>query len=425
MKLESRIRTIILSGLKLMLAGIVLILLIFGSILGMASVQLPACKISAPASTGTALQLRDEMDLSLPGHPFGAVASPDGHWVFVAIDQVGQGPQGIAILSRDGISTKYHRLISLPDAPYGLTITQDGGLLLATSGDGVAFIDVSRATTGTSDAVLGYVNDGNGAGTIEVILSKDERFAFATDENRGVVSVIDMGRVRTGNFSNAIVGRIPADIAPVGMALSPDGRYLYVTSEFRKLGDSYHLLTAYVTGIGDALGLVHPAGTLTVIDAARAESDPTKSVIARVSAGCSPVRVALSPSGDIAWVTARRANTLEAFDTGKLLQGSSPEMISTTAVGVAPVGVTLLEGGKIALVANSNRFENSQLPQTLSLIDTTAALTGKPAFYGAIRVGVFPRELYLTPDGNILLVTNYDSNSLTAIQVSRIEEVFR
>ena len=77
-----------------------------------------------------------------------------------------------------------------------------------------------------------------------------------------------------------LVGQIPVGASPIGVAASPNGRYLYVAS-----------------------GLATPAqqsgmGSLSVIDLRTAETSPRSSVLAKVGAGCGPDRVAVSANGD-------------------------------------------------------------------------------------------------------------------------------
>lgn len=56
----------------------------------------------------------------------------------------------------------------------------------------------------------------------------------------------------------------------------------------------------------------------------------------------------------------------------------------------------------------------------LSVIDSDATLAGKPAVLGAIPAGGFPREAALEPNGKTLLVTNYASRQLEAVNISDI-----
>jgi DNA-binding beta-propeller fold protein YncE len=130
--------------------------------------------------------------------------------------------------------------------------------------------------------------------------------------------------------------------------------------------------------------------------------------------------VVLSSSGNLAWVTARGSNTVLAFDTARLLHDPLHALLATAVVGPAPVGVILLDQDRLLAVANSNRFANDQTPQTLTLLDTQHVLAGQRAVVGTLRVGIFPRELDVSPDGQSLLLTNYGSKTLSLIEVARL-----
>jgi DNA-binding beta-propeller fold protein YncE len=101
-----------------------------------------------------------------------------------------------------------------------------------------------------------------------------------------------------------------------------------------------------------------------VVDVARAAADPAHSVLARVPAGCSPVRIAISPTGDRIYVTARSNYALLTFDTAKLLTDPKNAKLSTISVGPAPVPVAVIDGGRKVVVGNSSRFAESKEPQT-------------------------------------------------------------
>ena len=47
--------------------------------------------------------------------------------------------------------------------------------------------------------------------------------------------------------------------------------------------------------------------------------------------------------------------------------------------------------------------------------DRAAALARRPALLGAVRAGEFPREMSLESNGTTLLITNYDSDQLEAV----------
>ena len=139
-----------------------------------------------------------------------------------------------------------------------------------------------------------------------------------------------------------------------------------------------------------------------------------------VSAGCNPVRLATSPSGDVAYVSARTDNVLLAFDTRKLLAHPAHALIGRVPVGDAPVGVAVLNGGSRIAVTNSNRFANSNATQSLTIIDAQKITSGEAAVLGTVTAGVFPRELRVTEDQRTLLLTNFGSKNLALIDIVRL-----
>jgi DNA-binding beta-propeller fold protein YncE len=150
-----------------------------------------------------------------------------------------------------------------------------------------------------------------------------------------------------------------------------------------------------------------------VVNVSRAEQDPAHSIIAKSAAGCSPVRLVLSPYGERAYVTARSDNALLIFDTRKLISDTPHARIASIPVGNAPVGVAAIEQGLKIVVANSNRFSDNGKNQNLSVIDANNKLMG------VIPAQLFPRELRLTPDDRTLLVTNFTSKTLEFVDLAQ------
>jgi DNA-binding beta-propeller fold protein YncE len=200
------------------------------------------------------------------------------------------------------------------------------------------------------------------------------------------------------------------DSGLVGMAISPDGRYLYVTSRID-------------TGDPSPQGNIcsgYPPGTLSVIDIGRAEQGATNAVLTHVFAGYGPVQVILSASGDTAWVTVQETNMLLAFNTRLLLTNPRSALLASLSVGQAPTSIALVKNGSVLVIASSNRFAAPQTPQTLTLLDAKQALLGHPAILGTVRTGAFPRELTLEAGGQILLLTNFLSDTLEIIDVASL-----
>jgi len=200
-------------------------------------------------------------------------------------------------------------------------------------------------------------------------------------------------------------------VSPIGVAMSRNGQWLYVTTQKRdRQADQ---------------------GTLSVISVPRAESDPARSVQSTAAAGCDPGRVITT--GPTVWVTARASNALLAFSAGRLLSDPGRALIAKVRVGQAPIGLTMLPGGQRILVANSGLHQAgqtsqgrraSQIAQTsqasIAVINAPAALAGHPALVGVIGAGVLPREVAVEPGGRTALITNSASHQLEAINVSQL-----
>jgi len=369
--------------------------------------------MDAPVATPVNATTNALTNIALPGHPFASITTKNGQWLFVSLNAGSpSASSGIAVLHKNGQQFHLTRVVSLTSAAFGMALTTDDTVLLVADLTGVTFVSVSQAENGGQNAVLGAVQEIGDPGTIEVTVTRDGRYAFATEEYSASVSVIDLQLIRANHFAyGTIAGHIPVDFAPVGMAISPDNRYLYVTSEVSKAVAKQPVFNPI---------LQQAVGTLSVVDIAKAENDPSHAVIARVPAGCNPGRVVLSSEGNIAWVTARASNMLLAFNTSRLLTDPRHALLVSLPVGPEPVGVALLNNDSVIAVANSNRFAQDQTPQTVMLLDTQKALAGKPALLKTFRVGLFPRELSTTPDGQTLFVTNYTSNTLTIINITKL-----
>jgi DNA-binding beta-propeller fold protein YncE len=355
----------------------------------------PACA-TATAATAALAGVQTAM-VSVGGSPFGVAAAPEGGWAFVAV------PGGIEVL-REGGSLAPTVVRTIPaGSPAGVTVTPDGRYLLAAEGSGAVVISVARAELGTAGAVLGTLSvPGRNAmddGAIEVAVSPDGQFAFATLEYADKAVVFNLGKALRAGFGAAeYVGSVPLGQAAVGMAVSPDGRWLYATSE---------------------AGQSPPSGTLTVVDLRRAETDPASSVVATVEAGCQPVRVITSAGGSEVWVSARASDDLLCFAAARLVSDPAHALVAVVRVGEAPVGLAAVRGGSLIVVADSNRFNATGAVSNLDVVNVATALSGGQAVAGQIQSGSFPREMALLRDGT-LLVSDYDSGQVEAVDVASI-----
>ncbi len=329
----------------------------------------------------------------LPARPFAVAVSPDGARAFVSMPR--PDARGLLVLT-PGAPWRLERVLWLDPAvvPRGMTTDRAGRYLLAANSAGGLIVAQADALAAGSPDPLVSVLESPSTGSMQVILDPDDRFAFVTDEHSATLSVFDFeDSLRSPAPRARLVGQVRTPPAPVGLALTPDGEHLLMTSQ----------------GSGER-------GMLSVLATRDATHDPARAVVASVHAGCQPVRVAIA--SEVAWVTARGSNSVLAFDLERLISGAGRPLRAAVRVGAAPVGLALLDRGSTVVVANSNRYgPDAEQPQTLSVIDADAALKGRRALVGSVPAGAFPRELARLPDDRGVLVTNVFSQNLQAISV--------
>jgi DNA-binding beta-propeller fold protein YncE len=348
--------------------------------------SLPPC--TTDVAKAASLTVKSSM-VPVSGNPFGVAATSDGKYAFVATMS---NPSSLLVFTTSSFTPKLVRTISLSGAPAGLAVAPDGKYLLAASGSGAIVISVAAAETGAANPVLGTLSS-KGAGAIQVAFSNDGDFAFVTLEDSAEAAVFNFAQaLASGLATSGLVGYIPLNQLPVGMALSPDGKYLYATSEI-------------ISGQGQE-------GSLSVISVATAETNPSGSVVNTVDAGCNPVRVIASADGKYVWVTARASDALLVFSAAAL-QGSSAgsALLAWTLVREAPVDLAFTGQGQFIVVCDSDRFDVAGKTPDLAVVNVADVLAGKPALVGKIASGVFPRELALEANGKTLLVTNFGNTT--------------
>jgi DNA-binding beta-propeller fold protein YncE len=284
----------------------------------------------------------------------------------------------------------------------GEALTHDGQYLLVAGGSGVTVFRVRDLEAGPATPV-GSLTSSGGQFALQVVLSPGDRFAFVAMQNSGKVAVFNLEKARADNFgTSGFVRMIPVTGHPTGMAVSPDGRYLYVVSR-PEINNMY-------SGMG----------TLAVVDMHEAETEPGRSAVKQqVNAGCGSARVITSRYSRYVWVTAAGGNALEAFSPTRLLREPRLALVARVAVGADPFGLVLVDNGRFMVVADSSGGSTSS-DADLAVVNVSKALAHQPAVVGAIRSGGRPHQFALEPGGKTLLVTNTGSGEVQAVDVAQL-----
>jgi YVTN family beta-propeller protein len=124
-------------------------------------------------------------------------------------------------------------------------------------------------------------------------------------------------------------------------------------------------------------------------------------VVATAAAGGGALHVAVSPDGQLAYVTNQTAGTVSVFDT------TSMELVTTIEGLDGAMSVTFEERGRKAYVT-AGSFTSGQL-YVINTSDHSVA--------GNIRVGANPVSVRLGPYGNFLFVANQGAGSISIIDV--------
>jgi len=297
-----------------------------------AAAQAESCAYTARAAS-----------VHMPGRPFAVKATTDGCWLFVSLTGDPKAGGGIVALRNQDGTFRVAHVVHVSGQPGGMALSHDGHWLAAAAQDRTLLIDVAKLETGDVNSVAAEIVEGVGTGAIYAQFALDDRALFVSEEERGRLAVMDVGRAVDGAGEAAVIGRVGQGLAPVGLALSPDGRWLYVTSEIAPESANW---PRHCTPEGGQAGKDHAEGMLSVVDVAAAmRGADNRSIVAEWAAGCGPVRVALSPDGATAWVTARGDNTLLGFRTRDLKGVQPATSPDRQKVGVAPVGVAVRPDG--------------------------------------------------------------------------------
>lgn len=169
-------------------------------------------------------------------------------------------------------------------------------------------------------------------------------------------------------FPNHVIVNLPVGSNPAGLAVLPNGNYIYVANM--------------------------NSNTVSVINSQNYTIDTT------ISVEINPWGVTTLPSGDYVYVTNEGSNTISVIRT------ADNNVVNSILVGNGPWGITSHPSGNFVYVTNA--YDN-----TLSVLRTS-----DNTVVATVVVGDFPWALTITPDGNFVYVTNSLSNSISVIRTT-------
>jgi hypothetical protein len=335
----------------------------------------------------------------------------DGCWVFSVITDHNSvaGDDQIAVLRRtqDGFEEvrsfplKVPRMQGAP-VPFGMALTPDEKVLIASHGTHITFFDVARLKSG-GDPVLGSMSGSRISGSWGLSVSADNAYAFAAQSNIGAVAMIDLAKARSSGFDlSALAGMIPTAQQALFPLVSADGRYLFSTA--LRTPD---VLEAPRTCAGGK----ETESAVQVTDVARAKVDPRSAVIGFALAGCRPTAMAISPDGTRLSVAAggvlaspAAADTsVMVFDVRPVQDGKPPSVVAKIPMAASPVG--LADNGRHIVVSFYPPNPNDATLKAIhaTVIDASKLTLGKGAIIGRLPFPIFYQRF--SADGRTLFVS--------------------
>ena len=238
-------------------------------------------------------------------------------------------------------------------------------------------------------------------------LGQLETNAYISNRDSSNVSVIDTA-------TNTVIGSPIVGPGPIGVALTPDGRFGYIANNFTNTISMIDVATNTVVGSPITVGNA-PFGVAATPDAKFAyitnfgsntvsviDTSTNTVIVPSIAVGIEPVGVCVTPSGAFAYVTNVANNTVSVISTAtNTVVGSIP-----VPVGSQPEGVAVSPDGKFVYVANVGS-------NTVSVINTATNTV-----IGSIPVGNVPVGVAVTPDGKFVYVANESSNTVSVINAA-------
>ncbi len=228
------------------------------------------------------------------------------------------------------------------------------GLLYAVTGYSTGYIINTSTNT-----VVGSIPNINGRGTpFAIAISPDGKFGYVTDcaSGGGGLEIIS-------TVTNTVVGSIPFSYCPYGVAFSPSGTYAYATTlygiEVISTTTNSIVRHIYSSTFDDPHGVAFsPSGKFAYVvnyfqGGLSVINTSVNAVVSTIDGFKSAVFISLNPSGTLAYVT-----TLPYFggqSAVDVLSLTSNNIVKTITSGISdPYGVAVNPSGTAAYVANNN-----------------------------------------------------------------------
>lgn len=349
-------------------------------------------------------------EVPLHGEPAGVAFSADGKLTYVAECTAGT----VAEIDGDGEVT---RRLKVGSWPMGLAIAPRRGRLLVTDAatNAVSIVELSG---GRQLARLPV-----GRSPRPIAITPDERIAVVANQlpagnpaNPAVAATVTLIDLETGKRT-ADIRLPPNSINALGVAVSPDGKWAYVT---------HNLARAMMPTEQIEFGWIN-ANALTTIDLTQQTLYATILLDRFNNAAANPWGVAVSPDGATLWIAFSGTHQVGRLDLARmhaLLRKELPEIARQRQARPDEQGESTTRGS----MAYSDSWQiGIKDPTSVEIV-----ISAMPPEYGHGRFlsrvfrridlpGNGPRGLGVSPDGKRVAAAMYYSGDIVWIDVDRVK----
>jgi YVTN family beta-propeller protein len=317
--------------------------------------------------------------VNLEGGPYGAAVMPDGSFVLVTCES----NNTLAALTNahfEDAGTPVPLTTTVGEAPRGVAIAPDGrSAYVANFGD-----DTVSVITIASRTVASTVTVGDGPWGVAAIhdAAADVIKVYVSNQLAGTVSVI------TDDGTPEVTQTITGLRQPIGLAATPDGRFVYVAN--------------FNGGLIGSVRVIRTSDDTLLAD--------------NIPVGHGPWGIAVGSQGEFVYVS----NSGNLSRTVTIVRASNHSVYGTISVGDVPQGVAATKNGDFAYVVN-------QRSNTINEIDVATTPIGnfvidqdpEHPIAGAFALGTFiggtppgaPSGLSATVDGNRIVLRWTDNST--------------
>jgi YVTN family beta-propeller protein len=301
--------------------------------------------------------------------------------------------------------------------PYTVTINPAGTIAYVANSAGRTISKIDIKTNTVIGTISGFAGPAgiaiNSAGTIGYVNNYDDQLTN-TSGLGNTISVVDLTN-DTITATITITSALPVtNAAPAALALTPDGKYLYVAN--------YNTI---LSGGSQSAG----QGTVTVISTA------TNTIVDTITNAnfLGLFAIKIDSNGKYAYVTNFGSNNFAPFGTTvNVIRLSDNSVVDAVTLGIQPAGLAIAPGNRYAYVTNYNSLynlygvppsfaDNLYILQpgegTVNIIDLATNAVVSPT----IKVGQSPGNISISPNGQFAYVSNYSSNTVTVIALQSFQ----